>query len=133
MSEQGLAGKAELHTHVTEESIALMVDRFYASVQEHPTLGPVFNARLEGRWDSHLDQMKAFWSSVLLMSGRYEGRPLRAHFDVEGLEKRHFADWLGLFRETLEGVYVQDVAEGIHARSRQIAQRFSIALFDLQQ
>ena|SRR5690625_674285 len=132
MSEHGLAGNAELHTHVTDENIAIMVDRFYASVQEHPTLGPVFNNRLEGRWDNHLAQMKDFWSSVLLMSGRYQGRPLRAHFDVEGLEKRHFGDWLGLFRETLESVYEPDVAEAIHARSRQIAQRFSIALFDLE-
>src|SRR5690625_7708674 len=106
MSEQGLAGNAELHTHVTEESIALMVDGFYASVQEQPTLGPVFNARLEGRWDNHLEQMKAFWSSILLMSGRYEDRPVRAHFDIEALEKRDFADWLGLVRHTLENAYV---------------------------
>jgi hemoglobin len=120
----------ELHAAVTEASIAIMVERFYASVHEHPTLGPVFNERLEGRWDKHLAQMKDFWSSVLLRSGRYEGYPLGAHFGVPGIEKRHFGDWLALFEETLRSVYQPDVAAAIHGISGQFAQRFSYALFD---
>lgn len=120
----------ELHSQVTEENIAVMVERFYASVREDPTLGPVFNERLDGRWDKHLAQMKDFWSSVLLRSGRYEGFPLGAHFDVPGIEKPHFGDWLGLFKETLEGIYQRELAAGIFSVSQQFAQRFSYALFD---
>lgn len=119
----------ELHASITEENIAIMVERFYASVQEHPTLGPVFNDRLVGRWDRHLAQMKDFWSSVLLRSGRYSGFPLGAHFDVPGLEKNHFGDWLTLFEETLAGVYQEDVVRSIMAMADQFAQRFSGALF----
>ncbi len=130
MSPSGAPAATELHADVTEENIAIMVERFYASVQQHPTLGPIFNERLEGRWDKHLAQMKNFWSSVLLRSGRYEGFPLGAHFGVPGIEKPHFGDWLGLFEETLKAVYQQDVAEVIHDVSKQFAQRFSYALFD---
>ena len=129
MSSHSTAADAELHANITEENIAIMVERFYASVQEHPTLGPVFNDRLVGRWDRHLAQMKDFWSSVLLRSGRYVGFPLGAHFDVPGLEKDHFGDWLSLFQETLTGVYQEDVAQSIMANANQFAQRFSGALF----
>ncbi len=115
---------------MTEENIALFVERFYASVQQHPTLGPVFNERLEGRWDKHLSQMKNFWSSVLLRSGRYEGFPLGAHFGVPGMEKRHFGDWLALFDETLRAIYEPRVASAIFGVSNQFAERFSFALFD---
>lgn len=122
---------AELHAEVTEENIALMVERFYASVRQHPVLGPVFNPRLEGRWDRHMSQMKAFWSSVLLRSGRYQGFPLGAHFDVPGIERQHFGVWLGLFQQTLTSVYEPDVAQAIHAASQQFAQRFEYGLFDV--
>lgn len=120
----------ELHAEVTEGSISLMVERFYAGVQKHPTLGPVFNPRLEGRWDKHLAQMKDFWSSVLLRSGRYQGFPLGAHFGVPGIEREHFGDWLALFEETLMTVYEPQVAKIIHGVSEQFAQRFTYGLFD---
>lgn len=129
-SNPGATAETELHADVTEANIATMVERFYASVQRHPTLGPVFNERLEGRWDAHLAQMKDFWSSVLLRSGRYEGFPLGAHFDVPGIERQHFDEWLALFQETLDGVYQQDVAQAIHRIAQQFARRFSGALFD---
>lgn len=119
-----------LATSVTEENIALFVERFYASVQQHPTLGPVFNDRLEGRWDKHLSQMKNFWSSVLLRSGRYEGFPLGAHFGVPGIAKSHFGDWLALFDETLRAIYEPRVASAVFGASNQFAERFSHALFD---
>lgn len=132
MSTSGAAATAVLHADVTEGAIALMVDRFYAAVRQHPTLGPVFNPRLEGRWDTHLAQMKDFWSSVLLRSGRYQGFPLGAHFDVPGLERHHFGDWLALFEQTLDAVFEPDVARAIHGVSRQFAQRFEFGLFDLE-
>lgn len=128
-SSQGATAGPDLHASVTEENIALLVERFYASVQQHPTLGPVFNDRLEGRWDHHLAQMKDFWSSVLLRSGRYVGFPLGAHFDVPGIERPHFGDWLELFEQTLMGVYQEDVARSILANANQFALRFTGALF----
>ena len=129
MNSHSQAAGADLHASITEENIAIMVERFYASVQEHPTLGPVFNDRLVGRWDRHLAQMKDFWSSVLLRSGRYSGFPLGAHFDVPGIQKEHFGDWLALFEETLTTVYEENVAQSIMANANQFAQRFTGALF----
>ena len=131
MTDSATAGGAALETRISEDNISLMVDRFYDGVQVHPTLGPVFNPRLEGRWDRHLSQMKAFWSSVLLQSGRYDGYPLGAHFGVPGMEREHFADWLDLFRQTLDGIYEERVADFIHEAAQRMAGRFSYALFTL--
>lgn len=131
MTDSVAAAQGERAALIDEENISLMVDRFYAGVRTHPSLGPVFNPRLEGRWDRHLAQMKDFWSSVLLQSGRYEGYPLGAHFGVPGMEREHFADWLDLFRETLDSVYEERPADFIHAAAVRMAQRFSYALFTL--
>lgn len=126
------AGRAgALATEITDENIITMVENFYASVRTHPTLAAVFNPRLEGRWDQHLNQMKRFWSSVLLQTGVYQGHPLGAHFGVPGMQREHFADWLDLFRQTLDGIYAEPQADLIHARAQRIAARFSYALFTL--
>jgi len=131
MTDSVAAAQAERAALIDEENISLMVDRFYAGVRTHPSLGPVFNPRLEGRWDRHLAQMKDFWSSVLLQSGRYQGYPLGAHFGVPGMEREHFADWLELFRQTLDSVYEERPADFIYAAAVRMAERFSYALFTL--
>lgn len=131
MTDSATPPTAELEAKISEENISLLVDRFYDGVRAHPTLGPVFNPRLEGRWDRHLTQMKDFWSSVLLQSGRYQGYPLGAHFGVPGMEREHFADWLDLFHETLHGIYEDRPAEFIHEAAQRMASRFSYALFTL--
>jgi hemoglobin len=131
MTDTVAARAGTLATEITEENIIVMVERFYDSVRVHPTLAAVFNPRLEGRWDPHLNQMKRFWSSVLLQSGIYQGHPLGAHFGVPGMQHEHFADWLDLFRQTLDGIYAEQQADFIHATAQRIAARFSYALFTL--
>ena len=64
-----------------------------------------------------------------MRSGRYSGFPFGAHFDVPGIQKEHFGDWLALFEEALAGVYQEDMVRSIMAMADQFAQRFSGALF----
>ena len=120
---------AALEVTVTEENITLMVDRFYAQVREHPTLGPVFNDRLEGRWQLHQENMVDFWSNVLLRTGRYFGNPLVKHRKVPGIEREHFADWLELFRSTLDGIYSPELANVIHQAATRMAGGLTHGIF----
>lgn len=60
-----------------EAEIAAVVDLFYDRVRADPMLGPVFNGSVKD-WPHHLDRLKAFWSSVMLTSGRYKGDPVAA-------------------------------------------------------
>src|SRR5688500_2760343 len=57
---------------ITEERLQALVDLFYARVRRDPMIGPVFNRAIHD-WAEHLDKLQAFWSSVMLTSGRYKG------------------------------------------------------------
>jgi len=68
-------------TGIDEELIARVVDEFYTRVRDDELIGPIFNRRIAD-WGPHLRQMKAFWSSVALMSGEYHGQPMRKHLPL---------------------------------------------------
>ena len=82
-----------------EAQLATLVDRFYAKVRKDEALGPVFAGAIAD-WPEHLERMSAFWSSVMLTSGRYKGNPMAAHLKLKTVEPKHFERWLELFGET---------------------------------
>ena len=88
-----------LDVGIDEAMIGELVDRFYDAVRRDEILGPVFNARVEN-WDDHLTKLRAFWSSVVLMTGRYKGRPMPVHAAISEISDAHFERWLSLFAET---------------------------------
>src|SRR3954463_12681400 len=83
---------------IDETLIRTQVHTFYGRVRTHPVLGPIFNAAVED-WDEHLAKLCDFWSSVLLMTGRFKGSPMAAHAARPDIRDEHFALWLALFEE----------------------------------
>ena len=79
-----------------------LVERFYAGVRQHPSLGPVFNAAVSD-WDEHTATLVRFWSSVELRTGAYRGRPMEAH-RAHPIDAGHFHDWLALWAEVAHEV-----------------------------
>ena len=73
-------------TGLDEERLTVLVHAFYDKVRADPLLGPIFEARIAD-WGPHLEQMVAFWSSVALMTGRFQYR-LRGGND-EPIASRH--------------------------------------------
>ena len=117
-------------TAVTEATIIRLVDTFYARVRRDPTLGPVFGAAIaEDAWPAHLEKMYAFWSSVMLGSGRYKGNPVEVHERVNGLEASLFEHWLDLFEQTAIELFMPDLAELFAIKARRIAESLRLALF----
>src|SRR5438445_13067988 len=86
-------------TGITEAMIEQLVRGFYAKVRADAELAPVFEARITD-WEPHLQRMCAFWSSVALMSGRYQGTPMAKHRPLP-VDARCFDRWLELFEETV--------------------------------
>lgn len=84
---------------IAESTIRNLVQAFYARVRMDPVLGPIFNDAIDD-WDTHLDKLCAFWSSVTLMSGRYKGAPMQAHAALPNINGHHFSRWLALFADT---------------------------------
>lgn len=57
------------HEQLSENNLKSVVDVFYNRVRADPMLGPVFNGAIDD-WPDHLGKLQAFWSSVMLTTGR---------------------------------------------------------------
>jgi hemoglobin len=123
MSEPGFTS---FQPSLTEENVALLVQTFYARAREDDLLGPIFSKAVAD-WDHHLAQITDFWSSMMLKTGRYNGRPMRPHLMLP-LKGEHFDRWLQLFEPTAREIFDADVAEAIIVRARRIADSFEMGV-----
>jgi hemoglobin len=112
---------------ISEPMIRELVRAFYARVRLDPQLGPIFNREVDD-WDAHLAKLGDFWSSVMLMTGRFKGRPMAAHAAVGDITPAHFAYWLELFAQTAGEVCPPAAAELFAARARTIGQSLQMGL-----
>ena len=117
----------ERFAEISEPAIAALVARFYEKARRDPLIGPVFNNAVDD-WDAHLRTLNAFWSSVMLTSGRYKGNPMAAHLKLP-IEPRFFERWLALWRETATELFVPDLATQFEAKAVRIAKSLKLALF----
>lgn len=106
-----------------------LVDAFYAAVRGDDLIGPLFNDAI-GDWPRHLEQLGAFWSSVMLTSGRYKGQPMPAHLKHKArITPEMFERWLGLWRETTDRLMRPEDARVLQDKAARIAESLSLALF----
>jgi hemoglobin len=113
---------------VTEEMIHDLVHAFYAKVRVDPALAPIFNRAIGDDWDHHLAKMCDFWSSVVLMTGRFKGAPMATHARLPELRATHFARWLHLFAQTAASVCPPEAAALFVAKSQIIAQSLQLGI-----
>ncbi len=109
---------------ISEEQIAALVDAFYTRVRQDETLGPVFERAIGSEWGPHLERMRAFWSSLLLASGRYKGNPMIKHLMLlPRIDGQHFERWLNLWRQTAADLLPPPAAAIFVSRAESIAER----------
>lgn len=113
-------------TGIDEAMIVRLVHRFYEGVRQDPILGPVFETRIAD-WGPHLERMCAFWSSVVLMSGRYHGQPMEKHMKLP-VDAEHFDRWLALFARTAEQECPPAAAAHFVDRAQRIAQSLELGI-----
>ena len=112
---------------IDEPMIQALVAAFYARVRRDPDLGPVFEREVAD-WDDHLARLVDFWSSVLLMTGRFKGQPMATHVRVGGLTPEHFARWLTLFEATAREIWPGKAADLAVAKARQIGESLQLGI-----
>lgn len=117
-----------VHVSITEAQISNLVETFYDDIWADPRLGPIFSARIAER-PAHLAKMKRFWSSVLLKTGVYTGRPMPAHVKLSEVQEADFAIWLGLFRRAADQAFEPDAAPLVIETAERIARSFWLAMF----
>ncbi|MEQ8396679.1 group III truncated hemoglobin [Thalassobaculum sp.] len=113
---------------VSEDDISLVVETFYSRAREDDVLGPVFLRHVDD-WPAHFERLKAFWSSVLNLTGRYDGMPMRVHAGIGELSAAHFDRWLALFEETLADTVDPRAAAEFLVRARNMADAHKRFLF----
>jgi hemoglobin len=117
------------HPQVDREFIGRLVRAFYARVRADARLGPIFARHIAGDWEPHLEKMTDFWSSVILKTGAYQGRPMPAHLKLKEVVEPDFDIWLGLFRETARELCEPEVAAVFIDRAERIARSLKLAMF----
>jgi hemoglobin len=113
---------------LTEDDLTRVVDAFYARVREDALLGPIFDGAIQD-WPEHLARLQAFWSSVMLTSGRYKGQPIPAHVRHEAkITPATFERWLALWHATTSELLPPDAAAALQDRAERIAESLSLGL-----
>ena len=116
-------------SQIDEAGLERLVHAFYARVREDAELGPIFNAAIAD-WPEHLGKLSAFWSSVMLTSGRYKGQPVPAHLKHrDRITPALFARWLALWGETARELMSPGAAAALEAKAARIAESLRLALF----
>jgi hemoglobin len=104
----------------TEADITLLVHTFYAKVRADDMLGPIFEPIIKDNWAPHLDRMVDFWSTILLYTKKYKDDPMPKHRKLP-VEQAHFDRWLFLFNQTIDELFMGEVAENARVRAASIA------------
>ncbi|WP_230206652.1 group III truncated hemoglobin [Novosphingobium sp. Gsoil 351] len=113
---------------MSEDDIAGLLPAFYARVRADVVLGPIFEGGVDD-WPHHLDKLEAFWSSVMLSSGRYKGQPMVAHLKhADHMTRDNFARWLTLWRQTTEELLAPELVRQLQDRAHRIAESLQLGV-----
>lgn len=107
----------------TTEDIELLVNSFYAKVQQDEVIGYIFSEVMAVDWEHHLPRMYSFWGSVLLGKGSFKGNPMLKHIDINAQEPftdAHFERWIMLWEQTLQELFSGENATNALLRARSI-------------
>ena len=116
------------HSKVSEAALRTLVESFYGKVRDDGLIGPVFNGAVED-WPEHLDKLHAFWSSVMLGTGRYRGRPMPAHIKhASVISAASFERWLALWTETTNALFEPEPASALQEKAARIAESLSMGI-----
>jgi hemoglobin len=105
-------------TGLDEAVLEHLVRNFYTTARQDAVIGHLFDHVQD--WEQHITKIATFWSSVGLLTGRYHGQPLAAHFPLP-LEPLHFARWLMLFEQTARQVCSPAGADYLMEKAHRIA------------
>lgn len=112
-----------------ETMVAAVVSAFYTKARRDDLIGPVFSRVVPpDHWPQHIQTITDFWSSMLLGTRRYAGRPMPKHLAIPELTDEHFQRWLTLFRETAEELCPPEIAALFVERAERIGYNFRVRI-----
>jgi hemoglobin len=117
-----------LHATIEEASLQQLIERFYARVRADDVIGSLFNDAVAD-WPEHLNKLQSFWSSVMLTSGHYKGRPLPVHIQhADRISGASFDRWLALWRQTTAELFEPAAAAALQEKAERIAESLQLGI-----
>jgi len=118
----------DIPADISEEDLDRVVRAFYDRVRDDARLGPIFNNAIDD-WEHHLRKLQAFWSSVMLWSGRYKGQPMAVHIgQAAHMTPAAFERWLQLWGETTDDLLEPAAAAALQDKASRIAESLSLGI-----
>ncbi len=102
----------------------MLVDSFYDKIKTNAILGHIFNDVAKINWEDHLPKMYSFWASLLLGEHSFSGNPMMKHVELSKLTpmtETEFSEWLLLFYQTIDDLFVGSRADEAKTRAANIA------------
>ena len=117
-----------LYDTVDRPTVEKLVHEFYARVLQDEVVGPHFVKALGpdingGKWYGHLSTLKNFWLMMMNGEKNYWGDPLPAHAFLGPLSEEAFERWLALFRQTVDSLFIPEIADKFYTKSEVIAEQ----------
>lgn len=112
------------HDIANRADIELLVNTFYDKVKVNEKIGFIFNEVAKVNWDLHLPKIQAFWASMLFGENSFSGNPMTTHIELSkqtSMTETEFSEWLRLFNETVDELFVGLNADDIKFRAANIA------------
>lgn len=114
---------------IDEAALERLIRAFYDRVRADAHIGPLFNAAVHD-WPGHLEKLVAFWSSVMLSTGRYKGSPVAEHLKHKAaIAPAMFDRWLAIWADTTNELLAPAAAAALQAKAARIAESLQLALF----
>ncbi|MCR9249321.1 MAG: group III truncated hemoglobin [bacterium] len=116
-----------MNTIKNREDVSLLVHTFYGKIRKDELLGPIFNYHIaEEEWPVHLNKLTNFWETNLFGVPNPKVSPGQKHMQVDAhmnysINENHFRQWLGLWFETIDELFVGDLADRAKQSSLRMA------------
>lgn len=101
-----------------------LVSQFYSKALTDDVIGYLFTDVARLNLEHHLPIIADFWEMVLLGSQTYQKNPIPAHVALNRkspLLPEHFVRWLHIWQQTVDELFIGNVAEQAKIRATSIA------------
>ena len=110
----------------TPDDLRPVVEEFYATIRDDPSLGPFF---AEVDLAAHVEILVGFWTNVVFGEAVYRGRPFEKHLNFAfPLSPATFGVWVARLERCVDAHAAGPRAERMKASARQIATVFQLRL-----
>ena len=121
-----LEQRDNMETKLIEDrkDIETFVKLFYDKAFKDDLIGFIFVDIVKLDLTSHMPKIVDFWETILFDTPKYSGSPMDSHFAINKLvplKPEFFERWVFIFKQTMDELFVGELAEKAKTRANLIA------------